>query len=161
MRQRHPAAPGPNFDKFLIEGCMKRIPVILSLLAVVLFAAFALSCGASSQSQLQSITLNPATADAQSFPNGQVPFTATGIYSNPSHTVTPQSVNWAACQQSAPTNEVSISTSGVAQCGGSASGTYSINAWDIPTGSGTHNCPVINACGGGCTIEATAQLTCP
>jgi hypothetical protein len=40
-------------------------------------------------------------------------------------------------------------------------GAYAINAWDILTGPGTYNCTVDTACGGGCTIEGTAQLTCP
>ena len=35
--------------------------------------------------QLQSIAITPLTADAQNYPNGQVPFVATGIYVNPPH----------------------------------------------------------------------------
>src|SRR5713101_9702387 len=83
---------------------MERLWFMLSFLALVLAASFALSCGASShgQGQLQAITLSPTTADAQS-----VQFTATGIYINPSHTVTPQPATWGACYQGAPTTEVS------------------------------------------------------
>jgi hypothetical protein len=38
--------------------------------------------GCASSRQLQSVTLSPASADAQNFPNGQVSFTATGAFSN-------------------------------------------------------------------------------
>jgi hypothetical protein len=141
---------------------MEKLRFALSFLTLLLAACLALSCGAGqSHSQLQSLAVNPPNADAQSHPYGDVPFIATGYYNNSNHTVTPLSANWVACQQNAPTNEVSVTTSGVAHCASGANGTYSINAWDVPTGSGVYNCSVITACGGGCTIEATAQLTCP
>ncbi len=141
---------------------MERLRFILSFLALVLAACLALSCGASQgQSQLQSLTLSPASADAQDYPNGQVPFTATGYYSNPSHTVTPQSANWVACQQNEPTTAVSVSQGGIAQCVSGAAGTYSINAWDTLISPGILNCPATNTCGEGCTVVGTAQLTCP
>ena len=57
-------------------------PTLFSLV-LLLAAPFTLSCGAG-QSQLKSITLSPATADAQAYPDGQVQFTATGYYVNPS-----------------------------------------------------------------------------
>ena len=47
---------------------MKKLRFMLSFLALILAASFTMSCGASQQSQLQSITVNPANADAQSFP---------------------------------------------------------------------------------------------
>jgi len=141
---------------------MEKLGFVLSFLALILAACFALSCGSSqSQNQLQSLTLSPAMADAQSYPDGQVPFTATGYYSNPTHTVTPQPANWVACQQGTPTNEASVSNTGVAHCASGATGTYSINAWDISNAPGIYSCPGNTACGGGCTIQATAQLTCP
>jgi len=121
-----------------------------------------LSCGASqSQSKLQSLAVNPSNADAQSYPNGEVPFTATGYYSDPTHTLTPQSAYWVACQKGLPTIDVTVNTAGVAKCVGGTAGAYAINAWDIPTGAGVYNCSEITACGGGCTIEAAAQLICP
>lgn len=141
---------------------MEKLRRPLSFLVLVLAAGLALSCGASqNQSQLQSMTLSPATADAQNYPNGQVPSTATGHYINPSQTVTPQTANWVACQQNMPTPEVSVTTAGVAQCTKGATGTYSITAWDTLDIPGVANCPSSNACGGGCTAAATAQLTCP
>jgi len=137
-----------------------RFPFTISFVALLLAASLALSCGAS-QSQLQSMTVSPATADAQSYPGGEVPFVATGYYKNPNHTVAPQPANWVACQQNAPTNQVSVTSTGVAHCASGATGTYSIKAWDIPNMAGVYNCPVMTACGGGCTVEATAQITCP
>jgi hypothetical protein len=105
------------------------------------------------------IRLNPATADAHDYHDGQVPFIATGYYVNPSHTVKPQSATWVACQQDGPiTTEVSVTQGGVAQCAIGAAGTYSINAWDTDK---IEPC-AINTCGIlSCAIVATAQLTCP
>jgi len=138
---------------------MEKVRFMLSFFVLVLAGSLAvLSCG-SSQTQLQSMSLNPTAADAKNYPGGQVQFTATGYYINPTHTVTPQSATWVACQNNAPTNDVSLTSSGLAQCGSGATGNYSINAWDFRNGS--YSCPVMTACGGGCTIEATAQLTCP
>jgi hypothetical protein len=139
---------------------MEKLRVMASLLALVLAAYLASSCGTGQgQGQLQSISLSPATADAQDYPDGQVPFTATGHYVNPTHTITPQSATWVACQQSGPiTTEVSLSQGGVAQCAIGAAGTYSINAWDT---NKIEPC-AINACGIlVCAIVGTAQLTCP
>ena len=137
---------------------MEKLRFMASFLALVLAACLASSCG-TGQGQLQSISLSPATADAQDYPDGQVPFTATGHYVNPTHTITPQSATWVACQQSGPiTTEVSLSQGGVAQCAIGAAGTYSINAWDT---NKIEPC-AINACGIlVCAIVGTAQLTCP
>jgi hypothetical protein len=162
----HAAKPascaGPKFRKsgFDLSGeIMEKLGFVLSFLALILAASFALSCGAGQgQGQLQSITINPATANAQSYRNGQVPFTATGVYNNPSHTVTPLTANWAACQQGVPASEVSVTASGVAQCASGATGTYAIKAWDIPNIPGTYNCPAMTACGGGCTVVGRGCL---
>jgi hypothetical protein len=141
---------------------MEKLRFVPSFLTLVLAASFVfLSCGASQQSQLQSITLSPANADAQSFPDGEVPFTATGYYVDPTHTVTPQPANWVACQKGLPTTDVSVTSAGVAKCATGVVGAYSINAWDTLTTPGTLNCPASNACGGGCTVVGTAQLICP
>ncbi|HKM47704.1 MAG TPA: hypothetical protein VJX69_08950 [Terriglobales bacterium] len=135
---------------------MNKLRFMLPLLALVLAASFALSCGASSHGpgQLQSITLSPATADAQ-----EAQFTATGLYVHPSYTVTPQSATWGACYQGAPTTDVSVTTGGMAQCASGATGTYTVFAYDVPNPS----CESFSdACGGGgCTIVGAAQLTCP
>ncbi|MGC2364360.1 MAG: hypothetical protein WA555_05030 [Candidatus Sulfotelmatobacter sp.] len=135
--------------------------MMLFLLALVLPASSALSCGASPQGQdpLQSITLTPASADAQAYPNGQVQFIATGHYIDPSRTVTPLSARWGTCYQQASTSEVSVTAAGVAQCKPGAVGTYTIWADDPP--SSDVECLAITACGGGCFVAGSAQITCP
>ena len=137
---------------------MQELRFMLSFLVLILATFFAASCG-SRQGQLQSITLNPASADAQAYPNGQVPFTATGYYVDPSHTVTPQPATWSACFQGIPTTDVSVTTEGVGQCASGASGTYSIFAFD-PSGKMCTDVPV-GPCGAQCGVVGTAQLTCP
>jgi len=54
--------------------CFNRSIVCITFLS---FAAWiALACGSSHE--LQSITVSPASADAQNYPDGEVPFVATG-----------------------------------------------------------------------------------
>jgi len=143
---------------------MKTILFPSIVLASILAGALGLlSCGASQgPTQLQSMSVSPATADAENYPDGQVPFTATGYYENPTHTVTPQSATWVACQGGAPVTDVTVSSTGVAQCGAGASGTFLIDAWN-PHGPGVYNCPALSVCGAvpQCAIQASAQLTCP
>jgi hypothetical protein len=143
---------------------MEKLGLVLCLIALSVAASLTLSCGAKSQDQdpLASITLSPATADAKDYPNGQVQFIATGYYIDPSHTVTPLPATWGTCYQFAPTTAVSVTSTGLAQCASGAVGSYSVWANDpAPLGPGVYNCPASGACGGGCTIQATAQLTCP
>jgi hypothetical protein len=138
------------------------IPVSLGalLLAGLLLA---ISCGGGqSQSLLQTVTVNPTAANAENFPNGEVPFVATGYYTNPNHTVTPlTAAAWTVCSNGGPTADIILTQSGTAQCASSAHGTYSINATAM---SGSRDCPAITPCGvivGGCTTSGVAQLTCP
>ena len=141
---------------------MKRLRFPLFLFALVVAAALVLSCGASSEHQLQSITLDPASADAQDYPRGQVQFVATGHYKIAPLTATPLSATWGTCYQFAPTSAISVTSTGLAQCASGAAGTYSVWANDpMPLGPGAYFCPASTPCGGGCTIQATAQLTCP
>ena len=141
---------------------MRKALIPVSLLALILVGSLvALSCGAQNQNQLQSMSVSPTAADAKDYPNEQVPFTATGYYTN-SRPVTPQPATWVACQSGAAVTDVTVSATGVAQCGTGASGTYAIDAWN-PLGKGTYNCPAYSACGAvpQCSIQAVAQLTCP
>jgi len=134
---------------------MPNLRPFFSLITLILAAVAMVACGTSSTTQnrmLQSITVTPPTADANGSP---VQFTATGNYTAPPVHVTPQPSLWAACYQNAPTSEVSVSQSGVAQCAGGAVGTYTVLA-SVQT-----QCNVVTACGGGCQITGTAQLTCP
>jgi hypothetical protein len=141
---------------------MQKLEFALSLLGLFAISWLVLSCGAISQDQpgqLQSVTLSPASADGKDYPNGQVTFTATGVYSNPTRTVTPLSANWGTCYQDGITNAVTVSRGGVAQCVNGAVGTYTVWA-DAPPNPNA-GCAAMTACGGGCFVAGTAQLTCP
>lgn len=140
---------------------MKPLGPLLFLFLLVLAAGTMLACGSSSATHsLQSVAISPATADAQGYPNGQVPFTATGMYNTKPSPVTPISVEWGACDlKGNATTAVSVSSAGVAQCAGAA-GTYTV--WGFGSNPSGGTCTAINACGGGCgRITGTAQLTCP
>jgi hypothetical protein len=135
---------------------MKRLRLSLISLALVLAASLALSCGANSTpGKLQSITISPATASA-GLPGLTVQFTATGHYSAAPYAVTPQPASWGACYQNAPTTAVTVTSTGLAQCESAGGPTveYSIFAFDQT------NCNLLTACGGGCTVVGTAQLSC-
>jgi hypothetical protein len=140
---------------------MDKFRLTVFLLALLLAASFTLSCGAGSQGQdpLQTITISPATADAQDYPNGQVQFIPTGYYTDPSRAVTPLSAMWGTCYQNASTHEVSVTAGGVAQCAPGAVGTYTIWANDPPKSN--VQCLAMTVCGGGCFVVGSAQLTCP
>ena len=132
---------------------------------LVLAIAIALACGSgaapiNTTGILNSITISPATADAQNYSDGQVPFIATGYYSTPPSPVTPLTAIWGACYQDSPSGGVSVGTKGLAQCAAGSVGTYTVWAY---APSGQTVCPAfVNACGGGgCQVTGTAQLTCP
>jgi len=135
------------------------------LFVLIVAAAITLACGSPAAPRntsgiLQSVTISPATADAQNYPDGQVPFIATGYYTTPPLQVTPLTATWGACYQGNPTSGVSVSPKGLAQCSAGAVGTYTVWAF-APSNAGI--CPLfVNACGGGgCQVTGTAQLTCP
>ena len=136
----------------------------LFFLALAVATSFALSCGTNTSStsihQLESITLTPATANAADYPNGQVPFSATGNYNMAPYTVTPLTAGWGACYNGGVTTAITVTQEGVAQCApGAVAGTYTVWADDPPFGNAPV-CNAITACGGGCLIAGTAQLTC-
>jgi hypothetical protein len=143
---------------------MEKVQLPLSFFILAVVASLVLSCGAnsdpSSTRQLLSITLSPATADAQDYPDGQVQFTATGYYNTAPYTVTTLSAGWGTCYQEVSTGAISVSRTGLAQCASGAVGTYTVWANDVrfPLAA---NCLAITACGGGCFVAGTAQLTCP
>jgi hypothetical protein len=145
---------------------MSWLRLLLCCFALAGVGALVLSCGSGSQHQLENISMAPVFADAQQYPGGQVPFVVTGYYNTAPMTVTPIPAKYGACSHPPPpvlptsTTEVSVSTSGVAQCGVGANGFYLIWA-NAPLPNGTYSCPSDNGCGTGCVLAATAQLTCP
>jgi hypothetical protein len=93
----------------------------------VLAMAVTLACGSPTPVRvLQSVSLSPATADAQGNP---VQFTATGNFNLQPSTATLTEANWGACYQNQRTTAVSVSASGLAQCEAGAVGTYTVWAW--------------------------------
>jgi hypothetical protein len=134
---------------------------------LVFAVAITLACGSPSSldppRSVQSITISPATANAQDYPDAQVPFTATGYYATPPSPVTPLTATWGACSLGgSSTSEVSVTANGVAQCATGSVGTYTVWAFVVNQPS-QGACPTwVNACGGGgCRVTGTAQLTCP
>src|ERR1039457_343379 len=87
----------------------------------ILAIALTLACGGSSPRTLQSVSLSPATADAEGSP---VQFTATGYFNQQPSTATLTQTNWGACYQNQSTTAVSVSTEGAARCAAGAVGTY-------------------------------------
>lgn len=129
-------------------------------LLLTFLAAALLACGSSGPRTLQAVGISPATVDANQFSNGEVQFTATGYYNTSPASVTPLAVTWGACYQSQPTNDVTVTATGVAQCVQGASGTYLI--WGFAPDSRGPVCNAIDACGGGCgRVTGTALMTCP
>ena len=131
------------------------------LLLAVLAIAITLACG-SSPRILQSATLSPPTADAQSSP---VQFTATGYFNQQPSPVKLLTANWGACDQNQRTTAVSVSPDGLARCAAGAVGTYTV--WAVAERGGDSCGPAgtvpANPCGGAgeCQVTGTAQLTCP
>jgi len=129
---------------------------------LVLAAAITLACGGSSAHIPQSVSVSPATADAKDFSGGQVQFTATAYYKTMPSPVTNASATWTECYQGMPSNGVSISTNGVAQCASVATGTYTVYAF-VPDPSFHGVCASSSLpCGGTCGgVVGSAQLNCP
>jgi hypothetical protein len=140
-----------------------RLAYLLCVVFLGTLASLTLGCGSSSpQRELQSVSVSPAAADAQNYPNGQVQFTATGTYNTAPMTVNPLQASWGVAQNNAPTTGISVTNDGVAQCAPGAVGVYSVGAWDMMhtngascTLVGPYNEPGCNA------VLGTAQLTCP
>ncbi len=132
---------------------MRLLPCFF-FLALLFVSLEMLGCG--SNRVLESITVSPATADAQDFPGGMVNFTATGNFNKPPMSVTPLTVTWSilhptktACPPCA-----GIDSNGVAQCGG-VMGMVTVQATaprDPQMAMDTMNTQM---------ITGMAQMTCP
>ena len=120
-----------------------------------------LGCG-SSQRVLQSVTLSPASAEAQ---GSSIQFTAMGDFNEMPSPTKLSSANWGACYQNQRTTAVSVGTDGLAQCAAGAVGTYTVWAWADRGGDscGPAGTVPANPCGGAgqCQVTGTAELTCP
>ena len=128
--------------------------LVLSLIAVA-------GCGSRGTRELISVTVAPSAADAQSFPNGQVQFVASGTFSQPPSPVqlTSQDVMWCIgdatghCAGFIYTG-ATVSPSGVAQCDSRFSGTFTVLA-------GKPELPGTPDVGAQLRIFGSARLICP
>jgi len=131
---------------------MARLNPLLSTALLVVLAGIesvASGCGNSSPRLLQSISVTPTTADAQTFPKGQVPFTALGIYSAPP---SPSPITQPGWSSSDP-NIATINGNGLAQCNPGASGVVTVKASTPAPCSGTDCTAAL--------LSGTAKLSCP
>lgn len=102
---------------------MAKFPALIcTSVALILVAACVAGCGGSTMNSgrmLQSLTVTPASADAQNFPGGKVQFTATGTFNMAPTTASP-AVMWSIGSPFAtpsPTMpQATIDSTGLAQC---------------------------------------------
>jgi hypothetical protein len=129
------------------------------LFSILLVSLGLFACGSGGHQQLTSIAVSPATADAQTFPDGQVQFTATGTFSNSNMAAAPVNVLWSIgnpfSKQPIP-GGVSLDSNGLAQCTGFV-GTVTI--WATAPADTSMSLPQMNMTTK--NVSGTAQLTCP
>jgi hypothetical protein len=138
---------------------MSKPGLILSYAKLFLVAFFLLACGGSSR-QLQSLSISPATADAQNFPNGQVQFTAMGTFNGSSQASAISALWWTTAPWTYPPTPaiISLSGTGLAQCFPLApAGTYTIYAVAPVDPSVTVSQMTMTTR----QLVTTAQVTCP
>jgi hypothetical protein len=128
--------------------------VLFFLLAVISIAT--IGCGSmnsTSNRVLQSMTLSPANADAQST-QGKVQFTATGTFSKaPSPATVPFVSPYTGTWATSDTNIATITQAGLAQCVSGAAGTVTITAI---TSTNSASGPKMST-----AVSSSAKLTCP
>jgi len=138
---------------FCSEAAMRTLWLFL---APLLLAILLISCGSNSN-KLQSISVTPANADAKDYANGQVQFTASGMYSNGKQ-VKPLSVLWSAGPPWLMEPwAIEVNSDGTASCVSAPAGTYSVWA-GAPTNADT---PLSGMNQSTPQVSGTALLTCP
>ena len=128
------------------------------LLLILLLVAVHIGCSAMSSSAqrrvLQSMTITPSNAQAQNFPQGQVQFTATGMFSQaPSPATVPFVVPYSGTWSTSHSNIATINQTGLAECVPGASGTVTVEA--IASTNSANGTQMSTA------VSATAKLSCP
>ena len=137
---------------------MNRLGAFLLLMVLALLAFAMNGCG--DDRVLQSITIAPAVANAQDYPNGQVLFTASGMFNKSPTRVDALTVQWQlpvaplACP--APMCSGPIAPTVQVTCAGVQSGT---TAEVIAVAPRNPNMPAGSQ--GVPTVTAKAQLICP
>ena len=134
---------------------MRKLSVSLAALLLVGTATSVVACG--NTRRLKSITINPASADARDFPNGQIQFTASGTYTDGSK-VNPLGVVWSGGQPwTLMPWIIQLDSNGLASCGNAQPGTYTVFATapldpTFPLSKMNMSTP---------QLTTTAQVTCP
>ena len=110
---------------------MSKLRFVPPCALLFLVAALMLACGLN-HGLYKSLTVTPATADAQDFPNGQVQFTATATKINGTQ-VAPVPALWTpgppwSLAPLMPSPAIQLSQTGLASCGAAGPGTYMIAA---------------------------------
>ena len=137
-----------------MNEAIRKTLLVLSLIAIA-------GCGGQGARELISVNVTPSASDAQSFPNGQVQFTAFGTFTQPPSPVqlTSQDVTWCIgdatghCAGFINTG-ATVSPSGLAQCDSRFNGTFTVLA-------GKPELPGTPDLGAQLSIFGSAQLTCP
>jgi hypothetical protein len=135
----------------------------LQLLLLLTLLVITLACGSSRT--LRSVSVMPAVANAQSFPSGKVPFTATGTFSKPPspQQLTGQDVTWCVGMTagSCPGNiavGATVDQNGVASCLANPPSSLP-KTWIVMAGKAMP--AMMPDEGSQMTVFGSAQLTCP
>lgn len=132
--------------------------LVLGLLSAMIACSGGMMNSMMATRQLQSITVTPASATAQSMSNNQVQFSAMGDFNMTPMTGTPQ-VRWSIgnpFSSMSPPSGVSINANGMAQCT-TFVGTVTIQA----TAPMDPNMPLSQMSMMTSNVAGMAQLTCP
>jgi hypothetical protein len=148
-----------------LEDVMTKSPALAlhTSLFLIFFGLGIAGCGGSGMSssrQMQSITVTPASADAQAFPGGKVQFTAMGTFNMAPMTMMSPPVLWSIGSPfgSPPVTmpAASVDSNGLAQCNGFV-GKVLVEA-TAPT---EPEIPLLQMTSMTATVSGTAQLICP
>jgi hypothetical protein len=139
---------------------MSKLRFVLPSSFLLAIVASMLACGIN-QGLYKSLTVSPATADAQNYPNGQVQFTATGTEINGTQ-VKPLASFWTPGppwlpSPALPLSGVQLDQTGLASCGTAGPGTYMI----VATAPVDPHLPVSKMTPSTPHLSGAATLTCP
>jgi len=137
---------------------MSKLRFVLPSSFLLAIAAAMLACGLN-HGLYKSLTVSPATADAQNYSNGQVQFTAAGTEINGTQ-IKPATALWTVGPPwllLTPAPPIQLDQTGLASCGSAPAGIYMIVATapvdpHLPVSKLTMNTP---------QVSGAATLTCP
>jgi hypothetical protein len=158
------AETGRAYRPAALEDVMAKSPALAShiFLFLIFFVLVIAGCGGSTNSsrQLQSLTVTPASADAQAFPGGKVQFTAMGTFNMAPMTVMSPPVMWSIGSPfgspPVPVPSASVDANGLAQCNGFV-GKVIVEA----TAPAEPEIPLLQMTSMTMNVSGMAQMTCP